>query len=232
MAMEPHAKIINAVAKKALAPHGFFRKGSSRIWLQDNGWYLTMVEFQPSGFSKGTYLNVAMHFLWGVPLSEGAHVLSLDYGDRVMPPDVPTQFISYTGDDALFTHQVEMMANAAVRIAAEYKRCVDLDYARKLICAGEPITAGWYEYNRAMLCFLAGDVQEGLRHIQHFSAARQNWNWYWESGLWKICEQEIPERCNTPEAARKFVIEKIQANRAQMLTQASYKGLRKEPYNG
>ena len=82
MAMEPHAKIINAVAKKALAPHGFFRKGSSRIWLQDNGWYLTMVEFQPSGFSKGTYLNVAMHFLWGVPLSEGAHVLSLDYGDK------------------------------------------------------------------------------------------------------------------------------------------------------
>lgn len=232
MAMEPHAKIINAVAKRILAPQCFFRKGSSRVWLQDNGWFLTVVEFQPSGYSKGTYLNVAMNFLWGKPLSEGAHVLSLDYGDRVMPPDVPEMFVSYTGDDVLFTYQVEMMANAALRITYGYKKCTDLGYARKLICAGEPITAGWYEYDRAMLCFLAGDVKEGLRHMQHFSEARQNWNWYWESNLWKICEQEIPERCNTPESARQMVLEMIQANRAACLASTSFKGMNKEPYNG
>lgn len=232
MAMEPHAKIINAVAKRILAPQGFFRKGSSRIWLQDNGWYLTMVEFQPSGYSKGTYLNVAMNFLWGKPLSEGAHILSLDYGNRVMPPDVREMFVSYTGDDVLFTQQVEMMANAAVRIANEYKRCSDLDYAKRLICAGEPVVAGWDEYDKAMLCFLAGDAQEGLRHMGHFSEAKQNWNWYWESGLWKICEQEIPERCNTPESARRYVLEKIQNSRTSCLASPSFKGMNKETYNG
>lgn len=232
MAMEPHAKIINAVAKRILAPLGFFRKGSSRVWLQDNGWFLTVVEFQPSAYSKGTYLNVAMNFLWGKPLSEGAHVLALDYGNRVMPPDVPAQFISYTGDDVLFTQQVEMMANAAARIAADYKRCIDLVYAKVLICAGEPVVAGWDEYDRAMLCFLAGDMQEGLRHMRHFSEAKQNWNWYWESGLWKICEQVIPERCNTPESARQFVLEMIQANRTSCLASPSFKGMNKEPYNG
>ena len=232
MAMEPHQKIINAVAKATLSPQGFFRKGSSRIWLQDNGWYLTVVEFQPSSYSKGTYLNVAMHFLWGHPIPGEAHFLSLDYGDRLMPPDVPEQFVQYNGDEVLFAQQVEKMAEAAVKRAAEYRRCTDLAYAKNMICAGEPIIAGWYEYDRAMLCFLSGDAEDGLRHLQYFTQTRQHWGWYRESGMWKICEHEIPERCNTPEAARRFVIEQIQSNRAQLLTQASYKGLRSAVFNG
>ena len=232
MAMEPHTKIINAVAKRILAPKGFFRKGSSRVWLQDNGWFFTVVEFQPSGFSKGTYLNVAMNYLWGKPLSEGAYVLSLDYGNRVMPPDVPEMFVSYTGDDVLFAHQVETMANAAVRLTNGYKKCTDLDYAKRLICAGEPVTAGWDKYDRAMLCFLAGDMQEGLKHMHYFSEARQNWNRYWESGLWKVCEQEVPSRCDSPESARRMVLEMIQNNRASCLASPSFKGMTKEPYIG
>lgn len=232
MVMEPHAKIISAVAKRILVPEGFFRKGSSRVWLEDNGWFLTVVEFQPSSYSKGTYLNVAMNFLWGKPLTEGAHVLALDYGSRIMPPDVPEMFVSYTGDEGLFERHMEAMANAALRIANDYKRCTDLVYAKEMICSGPPVVAGWDEYDRAMLCFLAEDVQEGLRHMQRFSAAKQNWNWYWESGLWKICEQEIPERCNTPESARQFVIELIQANRASCLASPSFKGMNKEMYNG
>jgi len=232
MEMEPHAKIINAVAKKYLAPMGFFRKGTSRVWLQDNGWFFTVVEFQPSGFSKGTYLNVAMNFLWGKPLSEGTHVLSLDYGDRVMPPDVPEQYISYTGDDVLFAQQVERMANAAVRIAGGYKHCTDLACARKMICTGQPVVAGWDEYDRAMLCFLAGDVADGLRHLQYFSKAKQNWERYWKSGLWRICEQEIPARCTSTESAREMVLEMIQTNRALCLASPSFKGMNKETYKG
>lgn len=232
MAMEPHTKIINAVAKRILAPQGFFQRGRSRTWLQDNGWFLTLVEFQPSAYSKGTYLNVAMNFLWGKPLPERMHVLSLDYGRRVRPPDVPEQFISYNGDDVLFAQQVEMMANAAVRFAADYKRCTDLGYAKEMICTGPKVVAGWDEYDRAMLCFLAGDLSEGLRHLQNFSEAKQNWDWYWESGMWKICEQEIPSRCDSPEAAQRMVLEMIQTNRASCLASPSFKGMSKESYNG
>jgi len=57
-----HSKIIADAAKRNLAPIGLTRKGRSRVWLDDRGWYVTVVEFQPSGFSKGSYLNVGRSY--------------------------------------------------------------------------------------------------------------------------------------------------------------------------
>ena len=218
MAMEPHGKIINAVARKTLAPLGFFRKGSSRVWLKDNGYYFTQVDFQPSAYDKGTYLNVGMSFLWGLPLEE-QYAINLDYGKRV------GLFVPYAGDDEGFTRQVEELAQAALREIQLYEGCTDLTFARNEICgkAGD----GWLEYHWAMLCFLTADVEAGLQHLAQYTQPRQNWDYYWQSGLWKICEQEIPERCVSPEAARQMVNEKIQTNRAQLLTKAAFKGMNK-----
>ncbi len=36
--MRQHDKIINMAAKKILAPHGLFRQGTSRTWLDDKGY--------------------------------------------------------------------------------------------------------------------------------------------------------------------------------------------------
>jgi hypothetical protein len=74
-----HNKIIATAAKAALGPQNFRQKGSSRMWLSDHGWWLRVVEFQPSAWSKGSYLNVGAHWLW----SEGRH-LTLDFGGRVV----------------------------------------------------------------------------------------------------------------------------------------------------
>jgi len=35
-------------------------KGNSRSFIQDHGWYIINIEFQPSGFSKGTHLNIGV----------------------------------------------------------------------------------------------------------------------------------------------------------------------------
>ena len=43
-------------------------------YIDDNGYFLTILEFQPSAYAKGIYLNVALHFLWN-----GREVLSLDF---------------------------------------------------------------------------------------------------------------------------------------------------------
>ena len=53
-----HSKIFNQVAEKYLVTLGLTQKGHSMIWLDDHGWWLTMVEFQTSGWSIGLYLNV------------------------------------------------------------------------------------------------------------------------------------------------------------------------------
>ena len=58
-----HNKLIAQVAKQTLLPAGLKRKGKSRLYYDDNGWWCTIVEFQPSGFSKGSYLNVGISWL-------------------------------------------------------------------------------------------------------------------------------------------------------------------------
>lgn len=58
-----HNKLIAKNAKETLKPLGFVRSGKSRIWFKDNGWWAVLIEFQPSSFSKGTYVNIAVnHF--------------------------------------------------------------------------------------------------------------------------------------------------------------------------
>jgi hypothetical protein len=102
----PHDKIIASAAKPALGSLGFRREGQSRLWLADKGWWLTVVEFQPSSSSKGSYLNVAAHWLW----SDQGHV-SFDFGGRV------AGFVAFQSDD-----QFERAAAGLAARAAEESR--------------------------------------------------------------------------------------------------------------
>jgi hypothetical protein len=47
-----HNKEIALAAKRVLAPLGCVRKGRSRIWLDDHGWWIGVIEFQPGRWSK------------------------------------------------------------------------------------------------------------------------------------------------------------------------------------
>jgi hypothetical protein len=75
----PHSKAIAAAAREVLGPMGINPRGRSRTWLDDRGWWLGVIEFQPSSYSRGTYLNVGVHWLW----SHEPGGLSFDYGYRV-----------------------------------------------------------------------------------------------------------------------------------------------------
>lgn len=59
-----HGKLIAAAAKAALSPLGCRRIGQSRTWISDQGAWVIMIEFQPSAWEKGTYLNVWPIWLW------------------------------------------------------------------------------------------------------------------------------------------------------------------------
>ena len=62
--LQDHNSLLAASAKTHLTPLGFKRKGRSRLWFKDMGWWLVVIEFQPSSWSKGSYLNVAAMWLW------------------------------------------------------------------------------------------------------------------------------------------------------------------------
>lgn len=59
-----HNRLIAKVGRDALGPLGLVRKGRSRTWLDDRGWWLAVVEFQPSPRAQGSYLNVGAMWLW------------------------------------------------------------------------------------------------------------------------------------------------------------------------
>ena len=59
-----HGRLIAAAAKAALAPLGCKRKGQSRFWYSDQRFWIISIEFQPSGWAQGSYLNVGENWLW------------------------------------------------------------------------------------------------------------------------------------------------------------------------
>lgn len=75
-----HDLLIAKAAKAALSPLGCTRKGKSRTWLDDHGWWVGVIEFQPSSFAKGTFLNVGSCWLWS-----DNDFFSFDDGYRIEP---------------------------------------------------------------------------------------------------------------------------------------------------
>jgi len=100
-----HSKIISRVAKETLAPLGLFQKGSSRTWIDDRGWWIVVIEFQPSGFGKGSHLNVGAMWLW----HEQDH-FTFDFGN-----DVGCRIASFVGyvDEKQFTREANRLAYLA-----------------------------------------------------------------------------------------------------------------------
>src|SRR5262249_20811083 len=102
MSQEPiHSKLITAAARTILRPLGLFQKGRSRTWLDDRGWWVGVVEFQPSSWSRGSYLNVGCMWLWDVK-----NYVSFDEGYRV------ESFAEYQDDDQ-FRQAATDLANRA-----------------------------------------------------------------------------------------------------------------------
>jgi len=73
-----HNRLIAAAAKSVLVSVGCAQKGRSRTWLDDHHWWVGVIEFQPSSWSKGSYLNVGACWLW-----YEKDYLSFDDGSRV-----------------------------------------------------------------------------------------------------------------------------------------------------
>lgn len=152
-----HDRIIADAAKAALGPLGFRRKGRSRIWLADHDWWLAVVEFQPSAWSKGCYLNVAAHWLWSETGTVG-----FDFGGRI------AEHVEYLCDEQF----AAAAARLAQRAAEEARRLAaaaigsPADAAALLLEAaqgGSPqahLHPGWRDYDAAVAAALAGRPRE------------------------------------------------------------------------
>ena len=100
-----HSRLIVAAAKSTLEPLGLQRKGRSRTWVDDRAWWLGIVEFQPSSWSKGSYVNVGVMWLWAE-----LQYLVYDVGGRV--DGFGHGFESYSSEEQ-FRDVAERLAQSA-----------------------------------------------------------------------------------------------------------------------
>lgn len=59
-----HNRLLKKVANGVFTPLGLVQHGSSRTWFDDHGWWVVTVQFDASGFGKGSYLRVGTSPLW------------------------------------------------------------------------------------------------------------------------------------------------------------------------
>ena len=110
----PADRVISDAAKAVLAPLGLSRKGRSRTWIDDHGWWLVNVEFQPSSHAKGCYLNVGTQHLW---VARGYFC----FGDMERPLG-GTAFAAFTGDEDAFASAMRTVVAAAAEAVVGRRR--------------------------------------------------------------------------------------------------------------
>lgn len=168
MSTPPHSKIINRVARQTLKPVGVKRKGQSRVWLDDNGWWVTVIEFQPSAWSKGTYLNVGVNFQW-YPKEH----LSFDIGYR------EAGFIEYKSDEQ-FEFQAQEFAELAKAKVLEIRERLSSpkstkDYLISSFQDHRPTL--WGEFHQGMSCVLTKDKNEAISYFNQVLSNPHDTEW-------------------------------------------------------
>lgn len=160
-----HGKLIAVAAKAALAPLGCMRVGRSRTWISDEGFWLIVIEFQPSGWEKGTYLNVGAMWLWqeykGYCFHHGYRE------DDYTPFETQEQFIPNVERKAKRAAQRVQELRAEFQSVADVKRLL-----LKLISRNDGRL-----YDAALACGLTGEPELARDFFQRYEAsvARRSW---------------------------------------------------------
>lgn len=192
----PHSKLLNNAARAQLGPLGLRQKGRSRTWLDDRRWHVIVVEFQPSSWSKGSYLNVGAHFLW----SHSGHI-SFDLGHRLNDG-----FAGFESESQ-FAPEADRLATAAasevVRLRAALSNVNDV---RALVTG--PLL--WSVYHRAIALGLSGSKQEASRAFDLLAKPAEPGPWHAAYGA--RCT-ELHSLLGDPMAFRSAVVRLINQQR-------------------
>lgn len=190
-----HGRQLASAAKAILSPLGCKRIGRSRLWIADQRFWVIVIEFQPSGFSKGSYLNVGAMWLWYAK----SH-WSFDHGYRIKG------FIPFK-DATQFAAVAETLA---IRAAKEVEKLREKfgslsDVARHLVADSE--APGWPVYHAAVAAGLTGDVATSQRLFQRLieQPITTDWDARFRANGAELA-QKLPE-LNTFRAAILAVVE-------------------------
>lgn len=205
MTTDVHNAAIAKAARTVLGPSGCVRKGRSRTWLDDRGWWIGIVEFQPSGFSKGSYLNVAASWLWK---PEGSSPLTFDDFSDVGRPW--REVSSGSNFDAaalelagIALQGLEMLRRRHGTVASS------ADHLSRHANFGEAVT-NHQRYHAGVACGLCGRMEDAQRLLSDAIIPPNGIGWI--ATLNDTCSK-LATLTADPVAFRAYVVDRIRENR-------------------
>lgn len=196
-----HARLIAKAARAALVPLGFKQRGRSRLWYCDHGWWAEIIEFQPSAWSKGSYLNVAAMWMW----QPGGH-WAFNESRRV------DAFCEYQ-DEAQFSAAMTRLATLGASETLKQRQQFDsIDTAARYVIQ-ESTPCFWQRYHAAVFASISGDRQTARIFLEAVLAEPAVTPWMTEVHAKAI---HLSEHLSSIEDARALVAEDVRQTRAQL----------------
>jgi hypothetical protein len=193
-------RLIAAAARAALLPLGCKRVGRSRTWISDQRYWLIVIEFQPSSWQKGSYLNVGAMWLWR---ARKGHAFNA--GHRLadfVPFCSPEQFAPVAADLAT------QAAREVQRLREQFKTLPDI-YQYLVDHTSEE---NWQIFHAAIAAGLVGDIYNARRLFQIFNDIPVH-NIQWAIDL-RARNAVLAARLDQPAAFRAAILEIIQECRS------------------
>jgi hypothetical protein len=189
-------RLIAAAARTALLPLGCQRVGRSRTWISDQRYWLIVIEFQPSSWQKGSYLNVGAMWLW-----RAFKDLAFDAGYRI------ADFVPFYSSEQFAPVAVDLAARAAEevqRLREQFKSLPDI-YRYLVDHISEE---DWHIFNAAIAAGLVGDIDNARRLFQIFDDMPFR-NTQWQMEL-RAKNAALAAQLDRPALFRASVLEIIQ----------------------
>lgn len=162
-----HNKLLKKIAKDRLKLYGIVQKGQSRSFHCDKGWITFMIEFQPSSWSKGSYLNVGLDFHF-YPREHFAY----SYVNRV------SDFIEFT-DEEQFVKAVNELCDKAIKHFQLLERKFK-DIWTAIETIEKEKEKSYYAFDLAILYALTGNYEQALPKLIQMREAECEFDWHFE----------------------------------------------------
>lgn len=164
-----HSRLLTLAAGAHLAPLGCKQQGHSRFWFDNHGWWAATVEFQPSSWSKGSYLNVGAMWFW----HPADHWVFNEF-ERVAP------FQEFR-DDVQFAEVASRLAErAASQVLALRQKFNSIEAAAAYLTQA-PTGGFWQDYQAGIAASLVGDTPAAAARFQAVASIPATAAWIGEA---------------------------------------------------
>lgn len=182
---------------------------SPRHWLADNRWWLINVEFQASGWSVGSYLNVGIQYLWTVT----NHRSFGHDNPRVSIPE-HGQFVELAGTEELVRANAEDVARAARNAVLQLAESTVDERTHLSFLSQRTGSGSWQNLDVAIAKGLLGQKRQAADAL-HALVRRLNPAIAWQEQLAEDSEY-LAELVFSPEQFRSEIHNRIMLTREQL----------------